>query len=187
MYRLRWQPLTSLLLCVFGLGVSIYLTFTHFFPAQVRLACSDNGAINCEKVTTSPQSYVFGIPVAVLGLCFFIPMIVLCWPAMWRSAHRWIHVARLVLSVSGVGMITYLICCELFIIKAICLWCTSVHVTTFILFVIIATSAPITLSAGYGTDSADEDDEWTEGQWDDGTEEVPSPDREPSAEAAADH
>jgi len=29
---LRWQPLTTLLLSVFGLGVSIYLTITHFSP-----------------------------------------------------------------------------------------------------------------------------------------------------------
>ena len=44
-----------------------------------------SGAINCEKVTTSPQSYVFGIPVAMLGLVFFVPMLVLCLPAAWRS------------------------------------------------------------------------------------------------------
>ena len=66
-----------------GLGVSIYLTITHF--DKVALVCSDSGAINCEKVTTSPQSYVFGIPVAMLGLAFFVPMIVLCLPAAWRS------------------------------------------------------------------------------------------------------
>ena len=123
----------------------------------MALVCSDNGAINCEKVTTSPQSVIFGIPVAVLGLAFFIPMIVLCLPAAWRTANRWVHLARLALSVTGVGMIVYLIIAELFIIKAICLWCSSVHLLTFILFVIIATASPIVLSPGYGTD--DEMDE----------------------------
>ena len=47
-------------------------------------------------------------------------------------------------------MIIYLIIAELFLIKAICLWCTSVHLITFILFVIIVTSSPIVLSPGYG-------------------------------------
>ncbi|MGO9029896.1 MAG: vitamin K epoxide reductase family protein [Acidimicrobiales bacterium] len=154
MPTLRWQPLTTLALSVFGLGVATYLTITHF-DTHVALVCSDNGAINCEKVTTSPQSEIFGIPVAVLGLAFFVPMIVLCLPAAWRTANRWVHIARLVLSLTGVGMIIYLISAELFVIKAICLWCSGVHVITFVLFVIIVTSAPIVLAPGYGTgDSA---------------------------------
>mgnify|MGYP001544530706 CR=1 FL=1 len=138
MHTLRWQPLTSLVLSIAGLGVSIYLTLTHFSSA-VTLSCpAGGGAINCEKVTTSPQSYVFGIPVAVLGLAYFIPMLVLCLPVAWRSLNRWIHLARLALSVAGVGMIIYLISAELFTIKAICLWCTSVHVITLILFAVTA-------------------------------------------------
>lgn len=155
MQTLRWQPLTSLVLSIAGLGVSIYLTLTHFSSA-VTLSCpAGGGAINCEKVTTSPQSYVFGIPVAVLGLAYFIPMLILCLPVAWRSLNRWIHLARLVLSVVGVGMIIYLISAELFTIKAICLWCTSVHVITFLLFVLIVTTTPVVLGWGERTESAD--------------------------------
>ena len=47
-------------------------------------------------------------------------------------------------------MIIYLIIAELFIIKAICLWCSSVHLITFILFVIIVTASPLVLGPGYG-------------------------------------
>ena len=158
MHTLRWQPVTTLLLSLAGLGVSIYLTITHF--DKVALVCSDNGAINCAKVTSSPQSEIFGIPVAMLGLAFFVPMIALCLPAAWRSTDRRIHLARLILSVTGVGMIVYLLIAELFIIKAICLWCSSVHIITFILFVIIVTSAPVVLGAQYGYDDGE--------QWDDG-------------------
>ena len=133
MTTLRWQPIATLVLSVAGLGIATYLTITHF--DKVALVCSDSGAINCTKVTTSPQSVIFGIPVAMLGLAFFVPMIALCLPAAWRSADRRIHLARLILSVTGVGMIIYLIIAELFIIKAICLWCSGVHVITFLLFV----------------------------------------------------
>src|SRR5664280_2820502 len=157
MPNLRWQPVATLLLSIFGLGVSVYLTITHF--DKVALVCASNGTINCEKVTTSPQSVIFGIPVAMLGLVFFVPMIVLCLPAAWRSSDRRIHLARLVLSITGVGMIVYLIIAELFIIKAICLWCSGVHVITFILFVIIVTASPIVLDPGYGLETdADEYD-----------------------------
>jgi uncharacterized membrane protein len=163
MTTLRWQPLTTLLLSIAGLGVATYLTITHF-DTHVALVCSGKGIINCEKVTTSPQSELVGIPVAVLGLCFFVPMLVLCLPAAWRTANRWVHLARLALSITGVGMIIYLISAELFIIKAICLWCSSVHVITFILFVVIVTASPVVLAHGYGTgddelEPADGDDE----------------------------
>ena len=66
-------------------------------------------------------------------------------------ADRRIHLARLILSVAGVGMIIYLISAELFIIKAICLWCTSVHLITFLLFVMIVTTTPVVLAPGYGS------------------------------------
>ena len=153
MPTLRWQPIVTLLLSIYGLGASIYLTITHFQPKA--LACVSNGTFNCEKVTQSPQSEIFGVPVAMLGLAFFVPMLLLCLPAAWRSADRRIHLGRLVLSVTGVAMIVYLIIAELFIIKAICIWCSTVHITTFALFVIIATAAPIVLTPGYGPDEAD--------------------------------
>jgi uncharacterized membrane protein len=156
MPTLRWQPIVTLILSICGLGVATYLTITHY-DTHVSLVCADNGAINCEKVTTSPQSVVFGIPVAVLGLAFFLPMIAMCLPAAWRSADRRIHLARLIVSVIGIGTIIYLLIAELFIIKAICLWCSGIHVITFILFVIIVTATPIVLTPGYGlgTDRAD--------------------------------
>jgi uncharacterized membrane protein len=154
MPTLRWQPIATLLLCLFGLGVSIYLTITHFSPHA--LVCSDNGAINCLKVTTSPQSEIIGIPVAILGLFYFVPMLALCLPVAWRSGDRRIHLARLAFSIVGVGMILYLLIAELFIIKAICLWCSSVHIVTFILFVIIVTSAPIVLAPDYGQPVTDD-------------------------------
>jgi uncharacterized membrane protein len=94
----------------------------------------------------------------MLGLVFFVPMLLLCLPAAWRSADRRIHLARLILSITGVGMILYLIIAELFIIKAICLWCSSVHLITFIMFVVIVTASPVVLAPGYGLDADDTDD-----------------------------
>ena len=60
MTTLRWQPIATLVLSIAGLGIATYLTITHF--DKVALVCSDSGAINCTKVTTSPQSVIFGHP-----------------------------------------------------------------------------------------------------------------------------
>jgi uncharacterized membrane protein len=136
-----WVQLTSLVLALLGLGVSIYLTIEHF-TGNTTLACSDNGLVNCAAVTKSSQSMVFGVfPVAVLGLAFFVFMVPMLTPWAWRSQRREIAVARLASTVVGVGFILYLIYVELLQVDAICLWCTSVHIITFLLFVLVAMSA----------------------------------------------
>jgi len=85
-------------------------------------------------VTTSPQSYVFGIPVAVLGLVFYVFAVAIMSPWAWRWARREVYLIRLAAMVAGIGFVLYLLYAELFIIGSICLYCTSVHAITFVLF-----------------------------------------------------
>jgi uncharacterized membrane protein len=128
-----WPGILGTIVCLLGLGVSGYLTYEHFTSSS-SLACSDNGVVNCLKVTTSSYSEVAGVPVALLGLIFFAVMLVFQLPVMWRRtdpAVRWI---RLGWALAGLGTVLYLFYAELFEIDAICLWCTSVHVLTLILF-----------------------------------------------------
>jgi uncharacterized membrane protein len=141
----RWMQFTSLALAIFGLGVSIYLTIEHF-TGNATLVCSDKGLVNCGAVTTSPQSMVFGVfPVAVLGLAYFVFMVPATTPWAWRARAyaREIAMVRLASVIVGVGFILYLIYVELYQVGAICLWCTSVHVATFLLFALVALSAAI--------------------------------------------
>jgi uncharacterized membrane protein len=131
-----WVPGVTLALSVVGLGISVYLTYEHF-TGSTSLSCPDTGVVNCLKVTTSAQSKVFGIPVAVLGLVFFVAMIPLCLPAAWRDPRPLVGRARLLATAVGVVFVLYLLYAELFEIGNICLWCTAVHVITFILFGIV--------------------------------------------------
>jgi uncharacterized membrane protein len=135
-----WFQLVTWVLSLAGLGVSIYLTIAHFTDKPLA-GCSESGAINCTKVTTSAQSYVFGIPVAVLGLAFFMAAVALMSPWAWRWASREVALIRIASLVVGVGFVLYLLYAELFIIGAICLYCTSVHAITFLLFVLTAFAA----------------------------------------------
>jgi uncharacterized membrane protein len=137
-----WLQLTTFVLALAGLGVSTYLTVAHFTESTL-LGCSESGLVNCTKVTTSPQSYVFGIPVAVLGLAFYVAAVALMSPWAWRSSRREVHLIRLGSVLVGVGFVLYLIYAELFIIGSICLYCTSVHVITFLLFALTAAAAAI--------------------------------------------
>ena len=140
-----WASASATLLSMGGLGVSAYLTIAHY-NAGIALTCPDTGAINCEKVTTSPQSVTFGVPVAVLGLAFFAAMLLLNLPGAWRHPHNRLRLTRLGLAVSGVGFAVYLVYTELFTLHAICLWCTGAHVLAFLVFTVILFAE--SLSAG---------------------------------------
>jgi len=133
-----WRPLVLSLVSLAGVGVATYLTLAHY-TTGITLACPSTGAINCEAVTTSHESVVFGIPVAVLGLLFFVAMFFVSLPWAWRTPMRIVAQARLASSIVGIGFVFYLVYAELFEIQKICLWCTSVHILTFVLFVVIVT------------------------------------------------
>jgi uncharacterized membrane protein len=133
----RWLPLSSTLLALAGLAVSGYLTIEHY-TASATLACPETGVINCQKVTTSTQSAILGIPVAVLGLIFFVIMTPASLGFAWRSGHIAVQWGRALFALVGVGFVCYLVYAELYVLNAICLWCTAVHVITVVLFAVVA-------------------------------------------------
>lgn len=144
----RWAgggvPLTTLIVSILGVADSAYLVYEHFSQSTTFAGCPDTGTINCQKVTTSPWSYLFGshlLPVSVLGLAFFLFMVVINSPWGWRAPWPAVHWVRLGAVILGVVMVLYLVWAELFRINAICLFCTGVHILTFILFALIVGKA----------------------------------------------
>ncbi|MBV9329293.1 MAG: vitamin K epoxide reductase family protein [Chloroflexi bacterium] len=119
------------LLGVAGLLISAYLVGTHYFAEQVPLACATGGIVDCEQVTSSAESMVGPMPVAVLGLVWFAVFLGIL------AARRWWPQAlalQVVWSVAGLLSVFYLVYAELFLIGAICLWCTAVHAIVVALF-----------------------------------------------------
>lgn len=136
----RWAPRLTLPLTLAGLGLSSYLTWEHY-STGTTLSCPDTGVVNCLKVTTSAQSMVAGvIPVALLGTIFFVAMAALCLPKLWLTDNHTVRWLRLGGAIAGIGMVLYLVAVEVLVVRAICLWCTAVHVITFVLFVAVLTA-----------------------------------------------
>ena len=82
----------------------------------------------------------------MLGLAFYVFLAAANSPWAWRVTWPPLRWARIGSMVVGIVFVLYLIYAELFKIGAICLLCTSVHVITFALFVLIVFGA----AAGYG-------------------------------------
>lgn len=135
-----WLPWVATLVSLAGVAVATYLTVAHF-TTPALLSCPDTGIVNCAKVTTSPESVIVGIPVAVLGLAFFVAMVVLNLPRSWSASGplgAWAARLRLAGVIVGICFVLYLVSAELLIIGSICIYCTAVHVLTFVLFVLVA-------------------------------------------------
>jgi uncharacterized membrane protein len=134
-----WLPFSCLALSVLGLLDAGYQTYTHFSNTGL-VGCSAKGD-SCVVVQTSSYAWVFGIPVAVLGLAFFLFMVVINSPQAWRAKNPLIHRLRLASVVVGMLFVLYLIYNELVRIGQVCPYCTSVHIITFILFALIVYQA----------------------------------------------
>ncbi|MEW2356642.1 vitamin K epoxide reductase family protein [Spirillospora sp. NPDC029432] len=132
--RPRWFLVAMWALTLAGLGVSAYLTVTHF--NEGAMVCSTTGTVDCHSVTTSEYSELLGIPLPLLGLAFFAGFAALITPPALRAEHPALRWGRLASVCLGLLFVVYLLTAE-FILGKICLWCTGVHVITILLFVLV--------------------------------------------------
>lgn len=116
-----------LALCTLGVADSAYLFLNSVF-SSVPLICPTTGIINCGEVTSSAYSHLYGVPVALLALGWFLALSIL---TLIRPSFTPYLIFPL--WAAGITMIGYLISVELFILHAICLYCTLAHVCAALL------------------------------------------------------
>jgi len=122
--------LALILLAVPGLGASSYLTYSHY--ADEATICAGVGS--CELVQTSSYSAIAGVPVALMGLLYFIAVAALAAARILRLplAVDWGTPVLFTMAIGGTAFVTYLTYIEIFVLEAICPWCVSVAVMTVI-------------------------------------------------------
>ena len=116
-------------LCLIGIGVAGYLTYTHY--AGIHVLCLSSGG--CETVQSSVYSKLAGVPVAVLGLAGYIGILLSL--AIRNDLGR---MAAFGTALIGFLFSMYLTYRELFTIKAICQWCVSSAVLMTLLTILTA-------------------------------------------------
>ena len=114
-----WLLLVPLSLA--GLGASGYLTYSHY--ADQATVCAGIGS--CEYVQTSEYSEIIGVPVALMGLLFFVGLgaLSLMQVILWQRDIEWARPLAFSMALGGTAFVTYLTYVELFVIDAICIWC----------------------------------------------------------------
>ena len=111
-----------LILSLIGIATSFYLLYEHY--ATGSSVCDVNATVSCSLVNSSVFSELVGVPVALLGIFWFLAVI---WIAQKAKKDKqtlnilfWWHLL-------GLLSVIYLVTAE-FILQAICPFCTVVHI-----------------------------------------------------------
>jgi uncharacterized membrane protein len=142
--RRSGAQLALLILALLGVADALYLTLAHY-DAQVVLACSDSGFINCARVTSSPYSYVPGtsLPISLpgLGWCLVVAALALTAIVLGQE-RRWLRIAQFAWTLLGLLTVLYLVYVEIVRLHNLCLWCTALHVLILLMFLIALLRLP---------------------------------------------
>lgn len=116
-----------------GSAVAAYLAYSYW--ADRPTECGGIG--ECELVQTSEYSDIAGVPVALLGLLYFVAMAFLALARInrvkWMSgALEWVQPAALSMALAATAFVAYLTYVELFVLEAICIWCTALAALTVV-------------------------------------------------------
>jgi len=119
------------ILSILGILTSIYLVYSFYNPNSSEF-CNISQKISCEKVTTSKYAVFLGVPVSILGIFFFLTSFLLT-NSLNKTHNDSIYF--LAWNSLGLAFVVYLIFVE-FLLKSICMWCTLIHITLLISFIL---------------------------------------------------
>ena len=127
----KWVLVAFLVVSFLGFLDATYLTIEHFkgvIPPCTFLA-------GCELVTTSSYSVVFGVPVALGGSLYYLTVFVLS-VLSWQFRKEKLLRIAFALTIFGVLASLWFLYLQIFVIKAICIYCVFSVITSTTLFVV---------------------------------------------------
>ena len=89
----------------------------------------------CEEVALSEYSRIGGVPVAVYGVGLSLLLLTLA-VAWWKTNLYGLLLAHYGLSLAGVIFEAYFMYLQVFVIGAVCIWCTSYGLSLILRFVV---------------------------------------------------
>ncbi len=130
--RVAWLSAT---LSSVGFIDALYLTFEHYSGGQVTCIVTTG----CDKVLTGPYSEVFGIPIALIGVLYYIFVFSGAFLFLFGSSHKLFRLALMASAVSFLASLWF-VSLQLFIVKAICFYCMISAFCSLMLFLLVILS-----------------------------------------------
>ena len=135
-----WSAWSTPLLALLGLGAALYLTYVE--GTQAQAICGPIG--DCNAVQSSPYALILGVfPVGLFGALGYIAILI-AW--LWHRFRRdklaeIAGPAQFGMAAFGVLYSIYLTYLEIFVIRAVCMWCLSSAVIITLLMLLSLGSA----------------------------------------------
>lgn len=130
---------------LFGLWASGTVVVVYYYLNQTLPFCPSTElgwgiVLNCGLVLSSSYSQIFGVPLELLAVAYFVINLALVYLIAFgrESILDRVMDVLFVWRFIGLLIVPYLVFVELFLLKAICLYCTIMHVAIVLDFVVIS-------------------------------------------------
>jgi len=118
--RRIYASISSIVLGIIGLSIALYL-----YEAASLLYCSPFYPGGCDRVIVSRYSEVHGIHLSLLGAIWFLGIILFSVISIFRKRFTIILYGWSLISIPSVIVLVWI---EIFLLNAICVYCTVDHV-----------------------------------------------------------
>jgi uncharacterized membrane protein len=143
--RIGWRKLLMLVaMSAFGLWASGMVVVVYYTMKQSLPFCPEQQGpglvVSCESVLSSKYSMVFGVPLELLAVGYFIVNLCLVYFIAFGSQRLFRYSLRALFAwrFLGIVIVPYLVFVELSLVRAICVYCTMMHVAIIADFIIIS-------------------------------------------------
>lgn len=119
------------LIALVGFADATYLAVVHFQGGTPPCSVLKG----CEVVTTSKYATIGPVPVALLGSIFYFAVLATVM-AYWDSRSRRVAAILPVLGLIGFGVSVILVGLQVFVIKAICMYCIASATSSTAIFLL---------------------------------------------------
>lgn len=125
--------ITYIVIALLGLVDSVYLTYTRLLG--ITPPCGVSIFSGCAVVARSAYSVLLGIPLSVYGIVFYGISILIAAILLYKNIQ---HGAFFLMTVSTAGLVSslYFIYIQIFVIKALCIYCVFSAICALALFVL---------------------------------------------------
>ena len=127
----KWIVFTLIVVSLIGFLDATYLTAKHYLGTPLECSIFEG----CEQVTTSQYATIFNIPVALGGAVYYLFIFILL-IAYLDTKRNWLISVIPPITIIGFIASVWFVYLQLFVIKAICIYCLISAFTSTTLFLL---------------------------------------------------
>lgn len=117
--------------------VIVYEKVGQLLDSSHSLTCSVNSLVTCAPVMAAWQSSLLGIPNPIYGIVCFAILCIIAFFAIFIKLPKWVWLCTLIGVTSGFVLVVWFVIQSLFVIVAVCIYCTTIWFMMIVIFWLI--------------------------------------------------